>query len=413
MRIDIPEAVSFILSQLNKHGYEAFAVGGCVRDTILGRVPGDWDITTSAKPLEVKEIFRHTVDTGLQHGTVTVLIDHEGYEVTTYRVDGEYADGRHPKQVSFTADLKEDLKRRDFTINAMAYHPDLGIVDEFTGIEDLEQKIIRCVGNPMERFTEDALRILRAVRFSAQLDFEIEEGTRRALAEIAPNLKNVSCERIAVELNKTLTSAHPEKLMIAHEAGMTEYMAKDFGEIFDGRGNGTAAVSHNLRCMAALEPKKYLRLAAFLSHMDDAYVKLILKQLKLDNDTIKNASSLVKYYNEELPHTDFEIRVLMSKVSEEIFEDLLNMICALRSEDEEALSEVSHIRSRSELIRRNGDCISMKKLAVTGRDLIEAGVQKGPAFGLLMDKLFMEVLEHPENNDREVLMRIVRGSIQA
>lgn len=167
MELRIPEKAEIILHTLEEAGYEAYVVGGCVRDSILGRSPDDWDITTSAKPEEVKALFRRTVDTGLIHGTVTVMLDKEGFEVTTYRVDGEYEDGRHPKEVSFTASLEEDLKRRDFTINAMAYNPKRGLVDLFGGVQDMENRIIRCVGNPLERFTEDALRILRAVRFSA------------------------------------------------------------------------------------------------------------------------------------------------------------------------------------------------------------------------------------------------------
>ena len=192
MKLAIPSSAEKILRILEENGYEAYVVGGCVRDSILGRRPDDWDITTSASPEQVKGLFRKTVDTGLQHGTVTVLMDKEGFEVTTYRVDGDYEDGRHPKEVMFTSSLEEDLKRRDFTINAMAYHPDRGLVDLFHGLEDMENQVIRCVGNPMERFQEDALRILRAVRFSAQLGFTIEENTREGIRSLAPNLKNVS-----------------------------------------------------------------------------------------------------------------------------------------------------------------------------------------------------------------------------
>ena len=193
-----------------ENGYEAYAVGGCVRDSILGRVPGDWDITTSALPMQVKGLFRRTVDTGIQHGTVTVMLGRNGYEVTTYRIDGKYEDSRHPESVEFTPKLEEDLKRRDFTINAMAYNDEHGIVDIFDGVGDLQRKIIRCVGDPLERFTEDALRIMRAVRFSAQLGFSIEEETRKALKVLAPNLKHVSAERIQVELVKLLMSPHPD-----------------------------------------------------------------------------------------------------------------------------------------------------------------------------------------------------------
>ena len=198
MVFEIPQKVEIIINTLEKAGYEAYAVGGCVRDALLGRTPNDWDITTSAKPEQVKALFRRTVDTGIAHGTVTVLLDKDGFEVTTYRVDGEYEDGRHPKEVTFTASLEEDLKRRDFTINAMAYNPGKGLVDLFDGQSDLENKVIRCVGDPLERFTEDALRIMRAVRFSAQLGLSLVEETRKALSVLAPNQKNVSAERIQV-----------------------------------------------------------------------------------------------------------------------------------------------------------------------------------------------------------------------
>ena len=208
MTINIPQKAEQILHILNEAGYEAYVVGGCVRDSILDRVPGDWDITTSALPEQVKELFHRTVDTGIQHGTVTVMMGKEGFEVTTYRVDGEYHDGRHPDAVTFTRSLEEDLKRRDFTINAMAYHPEHGLVDLFGGMEDINRKIIRCVGDPVERFTEDALRMLRAVRFSAQLGFTVEENTKAALARMSGNLEHVSAERIQTELVKLLVSDH-------------------------------------------------------------------------------------------------------------------------------------------------------------------------------------------------------------
>ena len=208
--MDIPEKAAMVIKELMDQGFEAYAVGGCVRDSILGRQPEDWDITTSARPEQVKQIFPRTVDTGIEHGTVTVLIDKETFEVTTYRVDGEYEDHRHPREVTFTASLEEDLKRRDFTINAMAYNPETGLVDIFHGIEDLEQGVIRCVGAPEARFDEDALRILRAIRFSAQLGFRIDEATQRAMSGKAADLKEVSAERIRVELVKLLISKHPE-----------------------------------------------------------------------------------------------------------------------------------------------------------------------------------------------------------
>lgn len=208
----LPEKVTWILDRLSEHGYEAYAVGGCVRDSLLGREPGDWDITTSAMPLQVKALFSRTVDTGLQHGTVTVLLGNDGYEVTTYRIDGAYTDGRHPDQVLFTPSLLEDLKRRDFTINAMAYHAQKGLVDAFDGVQDLKRGIVRCVGNPADRFREDALRMMRAVRFAAQLGFEIDAPTRDAVRLLAGNLERISVERIQAELVKLAVSPHPERM---------------------------------------------------------------------------------------------------------------------------------------------------------------------------------------------------------
>ena len=228
VQIVIPEQVNSILESIQKAGYEAYVVGGCVRDALLGREPHDWDITTSALPTEVKNVFPRTVDTGLQHGTVTVLCRGTGYEVTTFRVDGVYEDGRHPKEVTFTPSLKEDLRRRDFTINAMAYNNASGLVDLFGGQQDLENGVVRAVGDPVQRFTEDALRIMRAIRFSAQLGYEIEPGTLKAAEILAPNLQKISSERIREELEKTLVSDRPELLRTAWAAGITKEFIPEF-----------------------------------------------------------------------------------------------------------------------------------------------------------------------------------------
>ena len=231
--IEIPKSVKMIITILEKNGYEAFAVGGCIRDTILGRQPQDWDITTSALPQQVKALFNKTLDTGIQHGTVTVMMSRVGYEVTTYRIDGEYNDSRHPDTVEFTSNLIEDLKRRDFTINAMAYNPTVGLVDAFDGIGDIEKKIIKCVGVAEERFGEDALRILRAVRFSAQLGFDIEDKTLAAAKDLSDTLKNISAERIRVELEKLITSNHPDKLITAYKAGITKVVLPEFDRMME------------------------------------------------------------------------------------------------------------------------------------------------------------------------------------
>ena len=235
--IHMPANARRIICTLQKAGFEAYIVGGCVRDAILGKEPDDWDITTSARPEQVKALFSRTIDTGIAHGTVTVMFGKEGYEVTTYRVDGKYEDHRRPASVTFTASLLEDMKRRDFTINAMAYNETEGIVDHFDGIGDLQRKIIRCVGEPKERFDEDALRILRAVRFAAQLNFSIDEKTQKAIRDQAVFLKDISAERIHVELTKLLVSAHPGKLRMAYELGVTAIVLPEFDRMMETSQN--------------------------------------------------------------------------------------------------------------------------------------------------------------------------------
>lgn len=414
MRIEIPEQVEWILKKLIDGGFEAFAVGGCVRDTLLGRMPEDWDITTSAKPEQVKQIFGRTIDTGLQHGTVTVLRDHIGYEITTYRIDGEYEDGRHPKEVSFTSDLKEDLRRRDFTINAMAYSHETGIVDIFGGMEDLKNGVIRCVGEPMERFTEDALRILRAIRFSAQLDFVIEEKTYRALSRIAPNLALVSKERIQVELTKTLLSAHPERAVLVEETGMSRYLSKTFPAIFEKQAEGEAEkenpgeavpdkipMADRWKRASALRTDKSLRWAAFLSGCGEQTAERILRELKLDNETIKQVKTYVFWLPQPFFSDPVFLRTVMSQMSDELFDGLLELKEILCREPLEA------VRKTAAAIRSSGDCIRLKDMAVTGRDLMAAGMKPGPELGKLLDRLFQLVLECPEKNERELLLREV------
>ncbi|MCI5517194.1 MAG: CCA tRNA nucleotidyltransferase, partial [Roseburia sp.] len=260
----LPENVNFIIHTLMEHGFEGYAVGGCVRDTLLGRTPQDWDITTSARPEQVKELFSHTIDTGIQHGTVTVMLDHEGYEVTTYRIDGEYEDARHPKEVTFTANLIEDLKRRDFTINAMAYNEAAGLVDAFDGIGDLKRKVIRCVGDPMERFSEDALRMLRAVRFAAQLGFEIAPDTKDAVSRLAETIQKVSAERIQVELVKLLVSDHPEEIRQVYELGLSAQVLPEFDRMMQTPQRNIhhcySVGEHTIHALMQIRADKVLRL---------------------------------------------------------------------------------------------------------------------------------------------------------
>ena len=393
VRIQLPYEVEWVIGKIRDAGYEAFAVGGCVRDTLLGRTPEDWDVTTSARPEAVKAIFERTVDTGLQHGTVTVLKNRKGYEVTTYRIDGEYHDGRHPDSVEFTPNLLEDLKRRDFTINAMAYSHETGIVDEFGGMEDLKAGIVRCVGRPEDRFTEDALRLLRALRFSAQLGFEIEESTYAAIKTIAPNLAKVSKERVQAELTKLLLSAHPERILLLKETGLSAQIVPGFDAVF-----APALFSK----LSRLPAEKSLRWAGFLLCQREKQAEAVLKGLKMDNETIGNVSRMIEGAKETLPLEKPAVRRAMSRYTPYQLEGALKLKELMGSPDAEEIR-----RLREEIIR-DGDCVSLKDLAVKGRDLLEAGVERGPMVGEILNHLFDLVLLHPEKNDRELLLKEVR-----
>ncbi|MEG1901341.1 MAG: CCA tRNA nucleotidyltransferase [Clostridium sp.] len=399
MQIEIPRQVAWILAQLKNRGFEAFAVGGCVRDTLLSKIPEDWDITTSAKPEQVKAIFGKTIDTGLQHGTVTVFREHVGYEITTYRIDGEYEDRRHPKAVAFTANLEEDLRRRDFTINAMAYSHETGIVDIFGGMKDLQNGVIRCVGDATERFTEDALRILRAIRFSAQLGFSIEKSTYDAVSKIAPNLAFVSKERVQAELTKILLSGHPERIFLAEETGMSPYISQSFPFVFE-RTNGSV----NLQLANQLKADKALRYASFFCCISEAEAGQILKELKMDNDTIGKVKTLVFWLPQPLTGERAILRKVMSSMSDELFDDLLEL---KRIIGPDAKEEVESAEKLCRSIREHGDCIRLKDLAVDGKDLMNMGIKPGPGLGEKLNELFELVLKHPEYNDKDYLCTLV------
>lgn len=452
MRIQVPEDVKYILEKLNNAGYEAYAVGGCVRDSILGRTPDDWDITTSAKPEETKALFPKTIDTGIQHGTVTVMRNHVGYEVTTYRIDGEYEDSRHPKEVIFTSDLLEDLKRRDFTINAMAYNhlaeneseDDIkttkdkssnGLVDAFGGIEDIENKIIRCVGNPIHRFEEDALRMMRAVRFSAQLGYEIEEETKKAIKVLAGNLANISAERIQVELVKLLVCDHPDYLRTAYETGMTKVFFPEFDKMMETKQNNLHHIysvgEHTLHSLNHIRNDKVLRLSMLLHdvgkpeslqkdeegidhfyghpELGEEMARKILRRLRFDNDTISKVCKLVKFHDQKLSLNPTKLRKAIVKIGPELFPLLLevkeaDMLAQSNYKRDEKETELEEIRKVYRKILEDKDCLSLKDLAVCGKDLIEQGMKPGKELGETLQKLFEFTLENPEKNNRENLI---------
>lgn len=396
--ISMPEGAKYVIEVLEGAGYEAYIVGGCVRDSILGRNPDDWDITTSAMPEQVKALFRRTVETGIQHGTITVLIGQEGYEVTTFRVDGDYEDGRHPKQVSFTRSLKEDLLRRDFTINAMAYSDAKGLIDIFGGMEDLEKKTIRCVGNPMDRFSEDALRILRAVRFSAQLCFEIDVETQAAMKALAENLKKISKERIQVELDKLLKSNHPEQIQVAKQLGLTKLILPEYDSLEE--------IETTIAWLVRVEPDHILRWAALLAPMGQNTAKTVLKRLKFDNYTIDTVTKLVSFAYESVDSDEESIRFFIHKVSEELYPLLYHLQCARPESNREQLEKNYQI---FEQIIARGDCVSLKQLALNGTDLQELGIPKGKQIGMILSKLLEVVMISPEKNQKEILEDIVKS----
>lgn len=439
MVINLPEKVKYIIDRITAAGYEAYAVGGCIRDSILGREPNDWDITTSARPEQVKALFNRTVDTGIAHGTVTVMQGGEGYEVTTYRIDGEYEDHRHPREVQFTSRLVEDLRRRDFTVNAMAYNENAGLVDAFDGLGDIRRGVIRCVGCARERFTEDALRVLRALRFSAQLGYTIEDRTRQAIRELAPSLAAISAERIAAELVKLLVSPHPDYLRQAYEMGVTAVILPELDRCMETPQNHPhhcyTVGEHILHSLEGVPGVKDMRLAMLLHDIGKPRTLKtdgegithfhghpsvgaemsgeILRRMRFDNETISTVRRLVEFhdYGNDIEPTPTVVRRAMNRIGTDIFAKLLIVKRAdiwaqssyLRREKLELVEAWDKVYRG---IEARGQCVSMKDLAVSGRDLIAAGLKPGPELGAVLRQMLEHVLEAPEDNTREKLLTI-------
>lgn len=444
MKIQLPAKVSTILQTLAAQGHEAFAVGGCVRDSILGKEPGDWDITTSATPFQVKQIFERTIDTGIQHGTVTVRLNKENFEVTTYRIDGEYEDSRHPKEVKFTKKLEEDLKRRDFTVNAMAYNEEAGLIDLFGGLDDLRNKTIRCVGDPTERFTEDALRILRAVRFAAQLGFHIEKDTCRAIRSMASNLVCISVERIQTELVKLLVSDHPETLRQAYEMGITAVILPEFDSCMKTIQNHLSYIynvgEHLLKSIQMVPADKVLRLTMllhdaakpvtkttdadgtdhFYKHavQGERMARTILNRLRFDNDTVHAVTHLVKYHDYQLAPNERSVRRAMNQIGPAYFPGFLKVrkadyLSQNPSLIEARLEKLAQITSLYETVLAKNQCVILQDLAVDGKDLLALGYPQGRLVGETLRKLLNTVLDHPEYNNREKLLELAAQIIKS
>lgn len=434
--IYMPKDVKFIIDTLQNNGYEAYIVGGCVRDSILNKDPKDWDITTKAKPEEVIKVFDKVILTGLKHGTVTVIVNKESYEVTTYRTDGEYEDNRHPKEVKFVNSLKEDLARRDFTINAMAFNGNSGLVDYFGGMKDLRDKIIKTVGEPEKRFNEDALRMLRAIRFSAQLDFKIDKSVLNEIKNLKDNIKNISKERIREEFNKILLNA-PRKVDVLKECELLEYIIPGIRDLYDFDQNNPYHIydlyNHTIAAIEAIESVLHLRLTMMLHDLGKVKTKStdekgishfyvhakesvvmaekILGNLKYDNETKSKVLTLIQYHDCTLK-TKISIKRMLNRIGEDLLRDLIKVQRAdVLSQNpiyaKERLDNLIEVESSLSSILAQNECFNLKDLKINGGDLINLGFNKGKEIGETLNYLLELVIKTPELNERGKLITIV------
>ncbi|MGL4571570.1 MAG: CCA tRNA nucleotidyltransferase [Clostridium sp.] len=436
MNIIIPSNVKYIIDTFYNNNYEAFMVGGCIRDALLNKLPKDYDIATSAKPEITESLFNKTIPTGIKHGTITVLIDNEPFEVTTYRTEGEYKDNRHPLAVNFVSDIKEDLSRRDFTINAFAYNSKEGLKDYFGGLDDLNNKIIRSVGNANKRFNEDALRMLRAIRFSAQLDFTIEEKTLDAIKDNKDLIKNISAERIRDELCKILISNNARKgLNLLKECGLIQIIIPEivpsigfnqrnmhhYEDVF----NHTLSVVEkcpndlNVRLAALLhdigKPKAFFiddnGSGRFFGHnnISDKMARVILNRLRFDNKSIKIVCTLVKEHMNVLDNaSNIALKRLVNRVSKENIYSLLSLqesdVLSL-SDPNVAIHKIHDMKNKIDIILNSNTPLSVKDLAVDGGTLIrELQLKPGKIVGDILSHLLEIVLKNPEINNYDSLI---------
>lgn len=428
-----PKAGYKLLSLLHEHGYEGYFIGGCVRDAILKRKAFDFDIATNALPSEIKSIFPHTIDTGIKHGTVTVILDDESFEVTTYRIDGKYLDSRHPQSVTFSRSLKEDVKRRDLTINTLAYSLESGIIDYTGGLEDIKNKTIRLIGNKNKRLEEDALRIMRVYRFAAELNFQIEEETLEATSLSAELLNNISIERIRDEFNKIITSQDVMIIKKMYEKNILSTFLPEFAESITCKQNNpyhkyTVGI-HSLVAMNNIDNDLILRLVMllhdigkiktkttinnidhFYNHQKYSYSMSldILKRMKYPNKIIEGVSFLVLHHCDMFSLSKKSIRKAMYKITPELFPSFLKV----READLLAQSDLSKkekipklkeaINIYQEILKEN-NCFSLKDLKVNGNDLIALGY-RGKDIGVILNNMLKAVIEDERKNDKNYLL---------
>ncbi len=434
MKIEIPEKINEIITTFQREGYEAYCVGGSIRDSIMGTAIGDWDITTSALPEETKSLFKdeRIIETGIKHGTVSIIKDHEAIEVTTFRIDGDYKDNRHPTAVSFTRNLAEDLKRRDFTVNALAYSHSTGLIDLYNGIADIESKIIRTVGNAEQRFNEDGLRIMRALRFAATLNFTIEEETARAIHKQKELLKNISVERISVELVKLLSGSNVFKVLTEF-SDVFAIIIPEIGDCIDfkqyGKKHAYDVWTHICHTVNTIPNDRVLRLTMLLHDLgkipthkinengdstfkDHAKVggemaKDILTRLRFDKKTINRVSFLVSHHDFEPPETRLELKKKLKLLTPEDVRTLL----VIKKSDRGALAEAFRDISREtakvlkwlEEIEKTNECVTIAQLKISGNDLVKAGF-KNEQIGQKLEELLDAVIEEKVQNNRQALL---------
>jgi len=391
--ITLPEDVLFILGQLELAGHEAYIVGGCVRDILRGQQPKDYDIATSAMPEEIKKRFTKTFDTGIQHGTITVLLKNGQYEVTTYRIDGEYLDARRPESVSFSMNIYEDLSRRDFTMNAIAYNPKTGFVDPFDGRTDIEYAVVRCVRDAKQRFTEDALRMLRAIRFSATLGFSVDEHILTAIYDLKERLNYISGERIRIELGHMLMSDHLDALMLLESTGILTDMLR--GRSF---GGDLKQIIEHIKLCPKDEP---MRLALFFSWAQENAGE-ILHDLRYDNKTIGEVKKYIKYLYEPIALNRLAMKQVLQKIDVELFEKLLVLKRIVG-----AINAKTPYMNMLVRIHLDNECYSLRQLALNGRDLMALGIENGEDIGAALAYLLNEVMMDSDLNTKAKLTELL------
>ncbi|CAH2213075.1 CCA tRNA nucleotidyltransferase [Tepidibacter aestuarii] len=445
MNIDIPVEVEKILDVLNQNNYEGFIVGGCVRDTLLNDTPKDWDITTNCLPEKLMKILHDncikSIPTGLKHGTVTAVIDDNYYEITTYRIDGEYKNNRRPENVEFTNKIEKDLSRRDFTINSIAYNHKYGLCDPFLGQQDLNKEIVKCVGDPSNRFEEDALRILRGIRFATRLNFKLDENTKNAMSDKGHLLLNISYERIREELCKILLTDKPSLgFNILKELDLLKYILPELDECvgFDQRNfyHDKDVFDHIMSVVDYAPCNMKTRLAAlfhdiakpacfsmdendvghFYGHniKGERFTKKILKRLKFDNKTIEDVCILVKEHM-NMPNIENKksVKKLINRSKTDNVFDLIDLKIADRksSANSDDIGAILELKDKIKEIIDHKEPLCVNDLAINGNDIIELGIKPGKKIGKILNELNELILEHPEFNTKKYLLNQVRKYI--